>query len=516
MSKFTPSAYQEAVFEFVRSERRDAIVNAVAGSGKTTTLVEAAKLIKGHSIFCAFNKHIAEEIRGKLHYTFMQARTIHSIGFECVREALSHIRKLQPWEHKYKKIIKDYRLSYQDEFKKMPQLSFHLFKLVNMVRLTLTDVNDAEAVEQMADHYSLTFQRSLHYEKLKSILIIGDLLAEREGKIDFTDMLWLPYKWNLQPFQYREIFVDEAQDLSAAQLNLVLKLREKGGRYLFCGDPMQAIFMFAGASCDSYWKIKEATNARELPLSICYRCPQLHLVMARSLVPHIEAHPEAKLGELEAVHTQYVLEEARENDLIICRRNAPLLKYCLLLIQQEKHARIRGRDVADELKETIKAISITCKNYDKFPEGVELYLQQEEAALKERKAREDSFDDLIDLCETLLICYETFVARNYDELISCIDSIFADEGSAIWFSSVHRSKGLEANRIFILEYERLGRVRTRQTDDEYQQELNLKYVALTRAKSSLFINGIDARELPTVFDVTDPEGQIVMFEEVRA
>lgn len=512
---FTPSAYQQTVFDFVGgSLRRDGIINAVAGSGKTTTLVEAAKLIKGHSIFCAFNKHIAEETRAKLNYTFMQARTIHSIGFECVREALSHIRKLQPWEHKYRKIIKDYRSSYQEEFKQMPQLSYHLYKLVNMVRLTLTNVNDPEAIERMADHYNLTFSKPLHHEKLKSILIMGDLLAEREGKIDFTDMLWLPYSWNLQPFRYKEIFVDECQDLSAAQLNLVLKLRDKGGRFLFCGDPHQAIMMFAGADNNSYWNCKASTDARELPLSICYRCPKLHITMAQALVPHIEWHEDAALGELEEIFPQNVLEDARENDLIICRRNAPLLKYCLLLIQQGKHARVRGRDVADELKETIKAISHNCKDYKKFPKGVESYLEEEKAALNERKAREDSFDDLLDLCETLLICYETFPAKDYDQLINAIDSIFADEGSAIWFSSVHRSKGIEANRIFILEYYKLGKRRPRHTDEEHQQELNLKYVALTRAKKSLFISGLEDEELPTVFDITEPNGQTVLFQAV--
>ena len=81
---FKPSAYQQAIFAFITNGRGNGIVNAVAGSGKTTTLVKAAELLStASSLFVAFNKHIATELNERLEGTDMTARTVHSIGYGC-------------------------------------------------------------------------------------------------------------------------------------------------------------------------------------------------------------------------------------------------------------------------------------------------------------------------------------------------------------------------------------------------------------------------------------------------
>ncbi len=82
----TPSRYQEAIYAWVRTGHGDALVDAVPGSGKTTTLVEAAALIDGDGLFVAFNKHIADELRGRLPAA-MDASTIHSLGLSTLRAA---------------------------------------------------------------------------------------------------------------------------------------------------------------------------------------------------------------------------------------------------------------------------------------------------------------------------------------------------------------------------------------------------------------------------------------------
>ena len=98
---------------------------------------------------------------------------------------------------------------------------------------------------------------------------MGEDLAREEGSFDFTDMIWLPVRWQLhtRPWfrAYPYLFVDECQDLNQAQLTLALMLAgqtkgytRKPGRILFVGDPFQAIMGFAGADCDSYSNIVEA------------------------------------------------------------------------------------------------------------------------------------------------------------------------------------------------------------------------------------------------------------------
>ena len=60
------SPQQERVFGWAENEKGSAIVNAVAGAGKTTTLVELVRRLKGYVAFAAYNKAIAVEIGARL------------------------------------------------------------------------------------------------------------------------------------------------------------------------------------------------------------------------------------------------------------------------------------------------------------------------------------------------------------------------------------------------------------------------------------------------------------------
>src|SRR3546814_9596201 len=76
----------------VCSSDLNAIVEAVAGSGKSTTIIEAMKKVRGNSIFLAFNKAIADELKAK----GVNARTFHSLVFSPVmRRSEEHTSELQ-------------------------------------------------------------------------------------------------------------------------------------------------------------------------------------------------------------------------------------------------------------------------------------------------------------------------------------------------------------------------------------------------------------------------------------
>ena len=65
-----PSKYQQAIFDWIKDpDGTDCVVEAVAGSGKTSTIVEALKYTSGKVAFVAFNKRIAEELQkiGRAH-----------------------------------------------------------------------------------------------------------------------------------------------------------------------------------------------------------------------------------------------------------------------------------------------------------------------------------------------------------------------------------------------------------------------------------------------------------------
>lgn len=65
-------------------------------------------------------------------------------------------------------------------------------------------------------------------------------------------------------------------------------------------------------------------------------------------------------------------------------------------------------------------------------------------------------------------------------------SLFSDTKASVWLSTIHRAKGLEANRVFFLKPSQVPHPKA-VMDWEKVQEMNCKYVALTRAIQTLFI-----------------------------
>lgn len=75
------SPQQVAITTFFRSGKGNLLVRARAGSGKTTTIIEAIKhAVERMILLCAFNKEIADELSRRLTNPNATARTLHSVG----------------------------------------------------------------------------------------------------------------------------------------------------------------------------------------------------------------------------------------------------------------------------------------------------------------------------------------------------------------------------------------------------------------------------------------------------
>ena len=66
--EFPSSEYQKRVFEFLETGCGNLVINASAGSAKTTTLVNCMRFIPMDKkvMFVSFNKHIAAEINRRI------------------------------------------------------------------------------------------------------------------------------------------------------------------------------------------------------------------------------------------------------------------------------------------------------------------------------------------------------------------------------------------------------------------------------------------------------------------
>lgn len=87
--QFSPQ--QAAFLDWAANGRGSCVLEAVAGAGKTTTLLAAVERIQGQVAILAYNRKIADEIKGKLKargidFKKAQAGTVHSFGFAAFRK----------------------------------------------------------------------------------------------------------------------------------------------------------------------------------------------------------------------------------------------------------------------------------------------------------------------------------------------------------------------------------------------------------------------------------------------
>jgi DNA helicase-2/ATP-dependent DNA helicase PcrA len=489
------SRYQAAIVQFMtdRHQSGDLEVDAVPGSGKTTTAMWVAEAMAIPDLmFAAFNTHIAEEIGGrlrKLGARGMEARTGHSLGYQAIRKGLGVSPKIVGG--KYNRLVKEYvERNYLDHADK-DGLAQAIVKLVSFVRKTLTNPTDQAALTEMIGVYGLE-ETILPYwaeaiQAIAPILELGKSLVKSE--IDFDDMIWMPAAFNLQPAQYARVIVDECQDLSAAMLDLLLKIKRTGGRAMFVGDRNQSIFGFARSHAGSMDDILSRTGADRLPLSICYRCPEKVVALAATIFPGIEPRPYAPQGLVGEVGREKLTPALRPKDMVLCRTNAPLVNACFEAIRSGKRAHMRGRDIGYGLIAVIRRLA---KTPGFAYEGLEQTLNDERDKLISIKTAqggsEAAIEAIHDRFETIfaVLEYASPKPTSVDALCRVIENLFSDDnGDHILYASVHRAKGLEADRVYILRPDLMPPPWAK-TDKDIESEKRVNYVAVTRAQQELW------------------------------
>jgi DNA helicase-2/ATP-dependent DNA helicase PcrA len=526
---FTPSTYQANVLTWLENGQGNGIVNAVAGSGKSTTLVWLAQYLDT-GLFLAFNSHIARELNDKLQGTNIKAQTIHSLGYTILKASYPKTGGQNSVQgDKYKYLIGDYldlvlgfnqdateserqaareklpagmltdlRERFADDKQAKFQFVIALKNLCEKARITLTKWDDYEALQQVCWQYDINVQES-DLPLIPVLLKMGlDEAIGTRGRIDFTDQIYLPVYLNLAPVKtYEFVMIDECQDLSLLQLQLVSKV--VGGRVLAVGDPSQSMYGFAGAAFDSFWRVKAHFNCEELPLSVCYRCGIAHLDLARLIVPHILPRDNAPAGKVETLNElDDIMGKVQDGDLILCRLTAPLISLAVQMIRNKMPARVRGQDIGKNLTAILdKVEKMQGFTFARIGDFLEAYEAKEIEKLSRKKGTESAISTLQDKIEALGICATAFDVNSIAELKAEIEALFANDIEGITLSTIHRAKGDEAANVFIIRPDKLPLDFPGMSEDQQAQELNITYVALTRvlANGTLYIVRHEGKDL---------------------
>ncbi len=464
-----PSKFQEEIYRFGVEEEGNCQVEAVAGSGKTTTLLHLANILPDHStkIFLAFNKAIANELQERLPVD-TQASTFNALGFKIYRRNFStSINKDKVKELLMKKGYTHKDKVLWDMIRMVSLLKGNLYRPedgdIETFVLNAADTNDLELPPNPGSFFS-------------QILKENNAML---GEIDFDDQLYLPIIYNMDFPTFDHVFVDECQDLSPIQIEIVSRLLAPSSRLFAVGDERQAIYAFRGANPIALKNMRKRFELEKLPLSICYRCPINVVKEAQSIVPGIEYNPDNIQGVVDYAEETPGLTQLVPGTLTLCRFNAPLFKIGLKLILNNKPCILQTNLVQSVMG---MIYSLKAKNTDDLMHKMEEYYLSKKLEFELNK----QFNRIQILQEKrdciMALCNGT-KDKKVNTLLSNLKKM-AYSSSGPVLSTIHKAKGTEARKVFYLRDYKKEAFIEEKTAHPVQEE-NLKYVAITRAQESL-------------------------------
>lgn len=496
---FVPSEHQQRIFDFLAHEQGHGLVIAVAGSGKSTTLLESVRIIKSAKsaariILLAFNKSIRQELKLKLHdagFTDVETATLNGFGNAAIIADRGR-ENTRLTRHKDRGMLKkaagDLGVVLSEvDLKNAVNLYGKFQSYIDLDPASLPDF------QRLAEQYQVN--RSEHLQPLIARAL--DRATEaytRRGEYTLDEQNYLPVKLELPIQSYDFVLVDECQDLTQTQLRLVLRAAGEHGRLLFVGDPSQAIMGFRGADNNSVQNIRQLPSApTELPLTVCYRCPTSHITLAQEITAQIKPHPGAPAGQVHYLDWEAAFDYVQEGDLMFSRQNRLVDWVVLELLARgltlDYTAGAAKAEPGDPEENDTQPASRVVQVVDALKRAAADLRpgQHPRSVVKPQLTENDKpLETLLDW--TLGEIYQQ--AKNWDagafpdylELLTR-----PDERLGVKVASAHQSKGLEARRVFVMGYPTFGTVRPGRPDWEREQEQNLKYVALTRSKETLHL-----------------------------
>lgn len=532
--EFIPTIEQNEIFNFLKNEKGNGLIDAVAGSGKTSTIIEGINYINNNEsiLFCAFNKKIQLEIKNRVskYNRNINVKTTYALGLEILKTNNDIYKKHNIDANKYSFLLNHYlsennnsdisvdiikpnferlkeihvkknkinsdseKENIDDELIPFEKKAYNIFsKSFSLYRLTLKYFSGKNGFIDIINFYNLDIdidnseELNLFFEIIDNIIKVGINKALKEGYIDYADMLFLPEVFNYQSrYKYDNIFIDECQDLSNSQLKIVTKFG-KNSRFFAVGDPFQSIYGFAGASPNSFNNVKLTFTPKTFSLTNCFRCSISVVDLAKEIRSDISTTNKEQ-GYITIIDYHELFNLAKNKDFVLSRYNSDLALTFFKMISLNIKCKIIGKeDIIEEIKDFVpKKFHFNKSFYSDLPIKIEKIFDK---LSNKHKNDENKINEFEGIKNVILIGYSKFSnTQNFHDLVNELNMLFSSESDdCIILSSIHRSKGLESKNVFILNFEDLPiKPKDPKSEWEFYQEKCLKYVAITRAEVNLY------------------------------
>jgi superfamily I DNA/RNA helicase len=497
----TPTPEQAAIIE-AATQPQSLMVNALAGTGKTTTLTMLAKALpKRPALALAFNKKIKEELEKRFPPNFT-VMTMNGLGHRAWSFTINQ-KKMFIDANKIGRLtneaLKDFPESKSEwgniralvvlamQRGLVPSRFEHAKGLIPDTPDTWLDLDDEFDLGLSSDE-----------RKLARRILINSIDEGLKGCISYDDQIYLPVVFSGAFPRFETVLVDEAQDLSP--LNHQMLKRVAAGKLIVVGDPRQAIYAFRGADHNSMDNLKSLKSEWiELPLNTTFRCPQSVVERQHDHTPDYVAAPSNPKGAVidltghDAWNWKKILRMSKGSTAILCRNNAPLLSMAFKLLRQNIGVTMMGREIG-------KGLSNLCKKLAPdqslaIADFTLLLNDWFERELSKAEANKDAvkIDTVTDRYECIKAVLANKNPNNVKELIFELDNLFAKDSGLVTLATGHKAKGLEWDTVIHLDPWRIPS-KWAKKPSEITQENNLCYVLETRTKHTLILANLSTFE----------------------
>ncbi|NUU98770.1 hypothetical protein XO12_01115 [Marinitoga sp. 1154] len=489
---------EEQINIIKKAKVNNLIINAFAGTGKSTTLLNIAyNLSNKKFLYLAFNRSIKNEIEYKIKKAGIKnikVLTTHGFAYYFVKKDL-----------KIKKIGKELNTS---EISSILGIDIYI---ADLLRIAFNDFCNSDikeisnsTIEKIIENNPRLRIINEHKKYLKD-KIEKIWYMYINGELEMTHNVYLKYfqlniEKYLEKINFDYVLLDEAQDTNEVVLDIFKKLK---GKKIIVGDPHQQIYTFRG-STNAMYKIRNDLNSEILYLTQSFRFNNSIAEKANIILKKFKGE------ENEIISFNYLNDTNIKNIAFVTRTNATLIK----LIDKFKNHEIK---LIRSPKE-IFYLSLNIYYYIKYLRNQTYKEKITEKWFLKFKSLNDLREYAEDFEDYELISAINIAEEYNEEIFSLLDiaeNKSKNSKSKIFLTTAHTSKGLEWDKVIVchdfpdiidlLKKEKYKTIEEFKTNyKEYIEkiivgenikfkhqyiidEINLFYVAITRAKKDVII-----------------------------
>jgi len=468
----------------------DLVIEAGAGTGKTTLLAALATEKKGKGLYVTFNRAIADAAQKIFPSRKVRCRTAHQLAYaEVGRKYRSRLKK---------------RLSGGMVAKHLDlegSGGISAFAMGNLAILTVNRYCYSDSIEIERKHIPKadlvkiidnSDREAIVFDTLVNAKMLLDDMNKARSKLPITHDFYLK-KWALSEpdLGVDYILMDESQDTNDVLIDL---LQKQDCQIIWVGDTHQSIYSWRGA-VNAMEKI-DITNKASILQSFRFG-HEIAKVANAILSKHVET--DMQLSGFDPIQSE--VTRISHPDAIICRTNAEAMRYMIEAVDNNMKVTFSGGST--ELTKQISALNTLSKKGKTNHVDFAMFKSYKDFAGFAFSKDGSEFRPLVLMIKKY----------GFDYLLEILNSIknVTESNADMIISTAHKAKGLEWNSV------KLGGDFRAPGDKGYRkEESNLLYVAVTRAKQQLDITeckaalkamGMSTKEV----EATEKEEQATVF-----